>query len=102
MTAKHSLPVGATLLKSSPHFDEMSLPEALQDRHQLKPGCWAELSVHAGRVVFIDLEHGHEYPLESPASWVVAPESPHKLRVDGPVSVHIDFYTYRGAQSPTE
>lgn len=87
-----SLPADARPLKSTPRYDESSLPGALLDRHQLKPGCWAVVHVHEGRVWFVDLEQDDERPLQSPASWTVPPGSAHKLRLEGPVVVHIDFY----------
>lgn len=74
--------------------------EELLERHQLAAGCWGALHVLEGSVSFVELPGGEECQLNAPDVFVIAPQSPHKLRVDGPVTCRIDFFYPADAGPP--
>jgi tellurite resistance-related uncharacterized protein/hemoglobin-like flavoprotein len=85
---------------SSPTFDEKTVPTALSEEHALAPGRWGVLQLMEGSVFFVDLESGDESHLTAPDLVVIAPEAPHKLRLDGPLSCRIDFFREMGDEPP--
>ena len=91
--AQHNLPDGLTCTGKTAEFNQATLPAALQNQHQLPAERWGLLQVHTGQVWFIDETDDSETLLEAPASWVIAPQLPHRLRLDGDVQLHVDFYT---------
>jgi len=87
-----SLPQGLRREGCTPAFDENSLPASLQSRHALPPGRWGLLRVAEGQVEFEDLTSDASRTLTAPAEHVIEPESPHRLRLVGPVRLHVEFY----------
>ena len=87
-----TLPSNTEPKGSSLTFSRDTVPGALQSEHALAPGRWGVLHVLEGSVVFIDLATGTEHALEAPVDHVIAPEVPHKLRLEGPLECRIDFF----------
>ena len=87
------LPTGLAPKGSSPTLTADNIPDKLCARHALAAGKWGILQLLEGRVYFVDLASGEEQHLTAPAQRTIAPELPHKLRLDGPLTVRIDFFT---------
>jgi len=78
--------------KSTPVFDENSLPQAIRSEHRTKPGTWGMLRVLEGHVtlVFTDPHHEIEVTPRHPAE--IAPQATHFVRIDGPARLQVEFY----------
>lgn len=78
--------------KSTPVFDEMSLPQAIRNAHNTKAGVWGLLRVLEGevRLVFHDPQRevcvtpGNPEPIP-PAAW-------HHVEVMGPMRMQVEFF----------
>ena len=78
--------------KSTPEFDERSLPEALRNRHSTKAGVWGLLRVIEGevRLVFEDPPRVVQVTPGAPAE--IAPQAWHHVETSGPMRMHVEFY----------
>ncbi|MCP5386771.1 MAG: DUF1971 domain-containing protein [Novosphingobium sp.] len=78
--------------KSTPVFDERSLPEAIQNAHNTKDGVWGLLVVLEGAVdlVFHDPARKVHVKPQSPA--VIAPQAVHHVELTGPMKMKVEFY----------
>lgn len=87
--AQRMLPEPAQHYKSTPTFDQDSLPAGILRNHSLKRGTWGKLIVLNGEVTF---HEGQEQWVVTPqAAHVILPEVVHHLEVTGPVSLRVDF-----------
>ena len=71
---------GSTPYKSTPVFDENTLPAGLRKEHRTKAGVWGVLTI-------LDVEH----------PGLVMPEQPHFVEPIGHMTMRVDFYD----QAPT-
>ncbi len=78
--------------RSTPVWDEHTLPQALRTRHDTKEGVWAVIRVLEGRLTLTYLEPASEIVLDSENPGLVLPGRPHFVEPLGPVKVRIDFY----------
>ena len=78
--------------KSTPIFDEESLPEAIRNDHSTKPGVWGLLRVLEGevRLVFHEPRRDVQVTPENPAP--IPPEAVHHVEVNGPMRMQVEFY----------
>lgn len=88
------LPFAVRLVRSSPLWDERTMPRGLLRSHRLSVGTWGVLKVHEGDLGFSVLG---DAPLsmvlhrDSP-DWAIPPEVAHEVRPLGPVRFSIDFF----------
>lgn len=82
----------ATPYRSTPVFDEVSLPAALRSRHNTKAGVWGMIRVIDGRLKLRYLEPASEIILEPGRPGLVLPEQPHEVEPLGPMRMQVDFY----------
>lgn len=78
--------------RSSPIFDEYTLPAALQREHRTKEGVWGVIRILEGQLKLRLLPSGEEQMLTPQCPGLVLPDQPHLVEVCGPVSVQVDFY----------
>ncbi|MDE1918402.1 MAG: DUF1971 domain-containing protein [Sphingomonadales bacterium] len=78
--------------KATPVFDEISLPQAIRNAHQTKPGVWGLLRVLEGEavLVFHDGQPPVRVSVDQPAT--IPPEAVHHVEVTGPVRMQVEFY----------
>lgn len=78
--------------KSTPVFDENSLPDAIRANHATKAGVWGLLRVLEGevRLVFDDPPREVRVTPDSPAP--IPPEALHHVEVTGPMRMQVEFY----------
>lgn len=78
--------------KSTPVFDETSLPQGLRNDHSTKADVWGLLRVLEGRVtlVFHDPRRAIEVTVDNPAE--IAPQAVHHVKTHGPMRMQVDFY----------
>ena len=85
--------------KTTPVFDEQTLPQAIRSRHSTKAGTWGLLRVLEGEVdlVFIDPPSRVRVLPDKPAP--IAPEAPHYVELHGPMKMQVEFYRERPMES---
>jgi tellurite resistance-related uncharacterized protein len=78
--------------RSTPVFDEKTLPAALRARHNTKAGVWGMIRVLDGRVRLTYLDPPAEIVLDPATPGPLLPEQPHFVEPLGPVKMQVDFY----------
>lgn len=78
--------------KSSPIFDEKTLPRALQEEHRTKRGVWGLIRVIEGEIAYHVPGEKTATILTPDAPGIAHPEQPHWVELRGPVKIQIDFY----------
>lgn len=81
--------------RTTPVFDEDSLPAALRKEHRTKAGVWGLIRVLEGRVRFVSLDPPSETVLSDQEPGMVEPEQPHYVEPLGPMKMHVEFYDRR-------
>lgn len=78
--------------KTTPVFDEVTLPQAIRNAHNTKAGVWGLLRVLEGKVrlVFHDPASTVRVTPETPAP--IPPEAVHHVELDGPMRMQVEFY----------
>jgi len=80
--------------KSTPVFDEVSLPQALRNAHNTKAGVWALIQVLNGAVRY-HVEDGSAPPavLVPGRPGLIRPRQLHHVEPLGSMRMRVDFYT---------
>jgi tellurite resistance-related uncharacterized protein len=78
--------------RSTPIFDQDTLPAALRTRHDTKAGVWGVIRVLEGRLQLTCLNPLSESVLTSDNPGVVMPQQPHFVTPLGAMRMQIDFY----------
>ncbi|MHA3792868.1 DUF1971 domain-containing protein [Sphingomonas sp. YL-JM2C] len=78
--------------RSTPLFDNTTLPMALQRRHATKAGVWGVVRVIEGRLLLTYLDPESEVVLDSGQAGLLLPEQPHFVTPQGPMRMQVDFY----------
>lgn len=79
--------------RSTPVFNETSLPAALRARHTTKAGVWGVIRVLEGKVKLTYLEPHSERLLDPDTPGPLLPEQAHFVEPVGAMKMRIDFYT---------
>jgi tellurite methyltransferase len=89
------LPAALHWVRSSPEWDEQSMPASLHRAHRLAARTWGRIRVVSGRLRFtmateppLQVLLGPETPEQG-----LPPEVPHEVGAAGPVRFVIDFFT---------
>jgi tellurite resistance-related uncharacterized protein len=78
--------------RSTPIFDEATLPAALRREHRTKAGVWGVIRVIEGRLKLTYVEPPSEEILAAGSSGLVLPEQPHFVEPLGAIKMQVDFY----------
>lgn len=84
--------MSAAPYRSTPIFDEKTLPTALRREHRTRAGVWGVIRVLDGRVKLVHLDPPSETILTPQASGLVLPEQPHFVEPLGAARMQINFY----------
>jgi tellurite resistance-related uncharacterized protein len=76
--------------KSTPVFDENSLPAGLRRDHSTKAGVWGVIRVLEGELLFE--REGETHILTPAAPMLIFPEQKHRVEPWGPMRMRVDFY----------
>ena len=78
--------------RSTPVFNQDTLPAALRARHSTKAGVWGVIRVLEGelRLTYLDPESSVILAPGSPG--LVLPEQAHFVTPQGPMQMQVDFY----------
>lgn len=79
--------------RSTPVFDETTLPAALRGEHRTKAGVWGVLRVIAGSVRLRFPEPGLDQVLTVDKPGLILPDQPHFVELLGPMRMQVDFYS---------
>ena len=78
--------------RSTPVFDETTLPAALRRAHRTKAGVWGVIRVIEGRLKF-SLEDGSGETVLTPGRpGLVLPDQAHRVEPLGRMRMRVDFY----------
>lgn len=80
--------------KSTPVFDESTLPAGLRKEHRTKPGVWGVIRVFEGRLRYRVLDPVSETILDSQHPGLVLPDQPHFVEALGAVRMQVEFYKH--------
>lgn len=78
--------------RSTPIFDEITLPAGLRREHRTKVGVWGVIRVLEGRLRYRVLDPVSEIILDAEHPGIVIPDQPHLVEPIGPVRLCVDFY----------
>ncbi len=78
--------------KSTPVFDETTLPDALQNAHKTKAGTWGLLEIISGTLTYVIEESDTARPMNMGETQVIEPQQLHHVELTGPVNMQIHFY----------
>lgn len=78
--------------RSSPIFNEETLPQALRRDHCTKQGVWGVIRVLSGQLKFVLIETGETRLLDPNTPVLVLPTQLHCVEVVGPMRMQVDFY----------
>ena len=78
--------------RSTPVFDQDSLPAALRGRHSTKAGVWGVIRVLEGELRLTHLDPERSVLLVPGSPGLVLPEQPHFVTPLGPMRMQVDFY----------
>lgn len=84
--------VEAIPYRSTPIFDQDSLPKALRLRHDTKEGVWGLIRVLEGRVRLTYLDPLSEIILTPDNPGLVLPQQSHFVQPLGLMKMQVDFY----------
>jgi tellurite resistance-related uncharacterized protein len=82
----------ATPYRSTPIFDEATLPSALRNQHSTKAGVWGMVRVLEGQVRLTYLEPPSEVLLNAETPGRLLPGQPHFVEPIGAMKMRVDFY----------
>jgi tellurite resistance-related uncharacterized protein len=78
--------------KSTPVFDESTLPAGLRKEHRTKPGVWGVIRVIEGQLRYQVLDPVSETILDPEHPGLVLPDQPHFVEPLGPMRMQVEFY----------
>jgi tellurite resistance-related uncharacterized protein len=78
--------------KSTPVFNEQTLPVGLRKEHRTKPGVWGVIRLLEGRLRYHVLDPLSETVLDPDHPGFVLPDQPHFVEPLGPMRMKVEFY----------
>ncbi|MEW4468913.1 DUF1971 domain-containing protein [Parasphingorhabdus sp. JC815] len=78
--------------KSTPVFNEDSLPSALQAAHSTKAGAWGVLEVLDGSLRYVIEESGDSRLMVTGDLQLIEPQQLHHVELTGPMQMQVHFY----------
>jgi tellurite resistance-related uncharacterized protein len=95
-----ALPDGLELARTTPEFDQDTVPPALLKAHQVAAEVWGRLVVAQGNLEFAFEDRAEEPSALGPGqSIVIPPQEPHRIIIVGPARFSVEFY--RAAPTPS-
>ncbi len=78
--------------RTTPVFDQDSLPAALRQQHNTKAGVWGVVRVIEGRVRLIYLDPPSQIELDPATPGLLLPQQLHYVELLGPMKMQVAFY----------
>jgi tellurite resistance-related uncharacterized protein len=88
------LPSGLEHVRTTPTFNEESVPPGLLGAHRIASGVWGRLVVHSGTLILRFEDTPEEsHVVHAGEHLAIPPERPHKVELDeGPIAFAIEFH----------
>ncbi len=87
------LPAGLELARTTPQFDQESVPKALLAAHKTAAGVWGNVVVAEGSIDFeFEDDEGLSRSIKSGETQAIPPERAHRLTVTGKVDFAVEFH----------
>jgi len=89
----NQIPTGYELARTTPTFDNDTVPAGLLSAHRVADGVWGRLVVETGSLRFV-FEDQPDTPVHAAAGGhvIIPPARPHHLELDEPATFAIEFY----------
>ncbi len=88
-----ALPEGLSLVRTTPLFDQDSVPAGLRRAHKVADDVWGRLVVSAGSLVFVfEDQPGAPLAVAAGEHVIIPPGRPHHLEFDGEASFVVEFH----------
>ncbi|AMK19441.1 MULTISPECIES: DUF1971 domain-containing protein [Sphingobium] len=84
--------------RSTPVFDQDTLPAALRARHDTKAGVWGVIRVIEGQLELTYLDPPSTTLLTPDQPGLVEPQQPHFVTPIGAMKMQVDFYDHPPAR----
>lgn len=81
--------------KSTPVFDEKTLPEALQKAHCTKAGTWGLLELLSGALTYVIEESGNSRLMMAGDRQIIEPQQLHHVELSGAMQMQVHFFHER-------
>lgn len=78
--------------KTTPVFDQNTLPAGLQNEHRTKEGTWGIIRMLEGELRYIVIETGVETILTPEQPGLILPEQLHRVQLLGAMRMQVEFY----------
>jgi len=85
------LPAGARLVRTTPEFDEHTVPDGLRRDHRIAAGVWGRLVVRSGALRF-GFGDDAEFGVPAGGEVVIPPQRVHHVSIAGPVRFAVEFH----------
>lgn len=85
---------GSLPYKSTPVFDQGTLPAGLRKEHRTKAGVWGVINILEGSVRYRILDPVSETILDVDHPGLVMPAQPHLVEPLGDMTLRVDFYDH--------
>ena len=93
MQDPQALPAGQRLVRTTPTFDEHTIPAALLAAHRTAPDVWGRLVIAEGSTGFVfDDTPGRPLQLHADDTVAIAPQRSHRIVPHGHVRLSVEFY----------
>lgn len=89
--ARLELPADAVAYRTTPEFDEHTLPRGLRAEHDTRAGVWGRIEVLAGQVRFVMPVLAQDRVIEAGGHAIVAPGLVHHVEPLGPARLRVVF-----------
>ena len=88
-----NLPETLTLYKTTPVYDQATVPKGLLRSHNTKEGSWGKIIIEHGKLLYRILEPDfEEVELSSERFGVAEPVFKHEIELVGDVRFYVEFY----------
>lgn len=81
--------------KSTPVFDEKTLPAALQKAHCTKAGTWGLLELLSGELTYVIEESGSSRRMATGDKQIIEPQQLHHVELTGAMQMQVHFFRER-------
>lgn len=78
--------------RSTPVFDEVTLPAALRREHRTKPGVWGVVRVLEGKLKLSFIDPPEDLIISPGTPGLLKPDQPHFVEPLGAMKMQVDFY----------
>lgn len=100
MGTPEELPDGLVLSRTTPVFDNDTVPSGLLCAHRVVDGVWGRLVVHSGSLVFVFEDTPEQRVTVSPGeSVVIPPAREHHVELGGPATFAVEFHRPPGNEA---